>query len=181
MITEARELTAKYECVESKIEVDNVLARLKMFNDVWGFNEHEAVLATEATIIDKHRLVNAVVAEPVNTRNVEQVNSIDNVRRITMRDGEIRMPSENTEPVVIGDVEALFSVDRYSNECYQTEEGITIDLRDFITSLMVDAVTHQNVTQSPRTRVHEDDVLTAREHQFNGVLVNRLRGNITPR
>jgi hypothetical protein len=179
MLNAARELTNKYDSFTPELDVDNVLARMELLNEVWGFSHHEAVLSAEASIIDKHGLMFASVGgDGVDGSCIERPKTGNRLHRVIVEEGEIKLPTADQRLIVVGSVEQFLSIEAYQGGAYTTEVGMEIDVIDFIESMTIDTVRHTNIKQTPRAREHAEDTLTRRGHQFNGMLFNRFRSSI---
>jgi hypothetical protein len=97
---------------------------------------------------------------------------------IFIEDDTIRL-SISTGSIAIGEVDDLFAFKPYSGGTFCTQNGVEIDLEEFIDHMAVSSKMAEVLKCAPKEKAGRYDLFTQRMHIFHGVLFNELHGNIT--
>jgi len=99
-------------------------------------------------------------------------------KEVFISNGSIMMQTDRVDQdLYLGDVETLLSLPHYEDGVYETENGLTIDLREYIEHLALPPeALHKLRKKSSDTT--EGEKLSNRMIGFNRLLVDRLEGDI---
>lgn len=81
----------------------------------------------------------------------------------------------------IGEVHSLYELESCQGGEYETENGLVIDIEDFIDNMIVSEKSTRSIKRAPENNVNADKGISQRLHRFHTVLLKRLRGELQPR
>lgn len=106
------------------------------------------------------------------------MHSVDGLhnRDIRVEDGEIKLEAVQAT-VPIGSVDTLLSLPPYEDGTYETENGLIIDLEQFISNMAFPPKYAKSLKRASPT-TDSDSELSDRMIQFNKHLVDKLEGDV---
>jgi hypothetical protein len=184
--SQARDLYQKYESQVENLTQQKVKTKTEYFHDVLGLSKRGAVRSTEGCLTDKYTLQIHTPDSEQSSTSADNIRKVDNAGKSTPGDGlvwnvyfdegDIKFSMVDMV-VTVGDFADLLDLDVYASGSYTTENGITIRLVPFIQNITFSQTVGKNIQQTPRT-YPPNSSLTKRMYLFNGVLFNRLRGDL---